>query len=147
LIRLLEKFRPKEKAKFPKSLEEAREAVLQLQEKYKEKLGELLKQTSSFDLPEVEPDEQRRKPREEEDDDENDVASIHANEPEDALLNAELIQGGINDFSQEDEDIGLKEEQHETQPEDEDVLRDLERALMETYQVCFNVEETNHPIV
>lgn len=36
---------------------------------------------------------------------------------------------------EEDEDLNLDKKQHEMQPEDEEFLRDLQRAMTETYQV------------
>lgn len=35
----------------------------------------------------------------------------------------------------EDDELSLAEKQHEIMPEDEDFLRDLDRAIMETFQV------------
>jgi hypothetical protein len=66
----LTKFRPKDKSKFAKSLEEAQEILVQQQEKYKDQAEELLKQNSQFKVPIPEPDEERRKINEEDEDDE-----------------------------------------------------------------------------
>lgn len=72
MTKLLDKFRPKDKQKFAKNLEEAQEIIIQQQEKYKEQAEELLKQNSQFSVPIPEPDEERRKmnAREDEEDDE-----------------------------------------------------------------------------
>jgi hypothetical protein len=72
LSKLLAKYRPKEKSKFAKSLEEAQSIVIQMQEKYKDQAEDLLKQTSQFNAPLVEQEDERPKKaiREDEDDDE-----------------------------------------------------------------------------
>jgi hypothetical protein len=69
---LLNKFRPKEKSNFASTLEEAQEIVIQMEEKYKEQAEDLLKQSSQFNAPIIEQEDERPKVnvREEEDDEE-----------------------------------------------------------------------------
>lgn len=58
---------------------------------------------------------------------------------DDQLMESEKL---INaNFERDEEEIDLTEKQHEVQPEDEEFLRDLDRAIMETFQVkklCFS---------
>lgn len=72
LTKLLKKFRPKDKSKFAKSLEQAQAIVVQMQGRYKEQAEELIKQTSMFNTPIMDQDDEqpRGKVSKEEDDEE-----------------------------------------------------------------------------
>jgi hypothetical protein len=49
--------------------------------------------------------------------------------------NVRIIDLGNDKFENEEDELNLEKKEHQLMPEDEEFLRDLDRALLETFQV------------
>ncbi|KAI6216020.1 hypothetical protein M3Y94_00454100 [Aphelenchoides besseyi] len=156
--KMLTTFRKKEKSKFPNSLDAARKAVQKIQEKYLEKAHLLYQQTGQLTQPEPEQEEAPRKGKNNEEDDDEDIeltTSPQLQNPDEPSASPDdsksldrstpplALQFQNHKFSV-DEEVKLNGfgAQHEAEPEDEDLLRDLDRVMNETYQAAAVVQRS-----
>ncbi|KAI6202145.1 Nonsense-mediated mRNA decay protein 2 [Aphelenchoides besseyi] len=156
--KMLTTFRKKEKSKFPNSLEAARKAVQKIQEKYLERAHLLYQQTGQLTQPEPEQEEAPRKGKNNEEDDDEDIELTtspqlqNADEPSASPGDSKLLDRSTPPLTLQFQDhkFSVDEEvklngfgaQHEAEPEDEDLLRDLDRVMNETYQAAAVVQRS-----
>ncbi|KAI6233891.1 hypothetical protein M3Y99_00858700 [Aphelenchoides fujianensis] len=152
LQKLLATFRRKDKSKFPDSLEKAREAVARIQAKYRDKANLLYQQTGQLTQPDIEQEELPRKGKGHKDDEDEDAEraptpQLEANGDVETAKEVEDRASPLTvDFHDNEHKFSVDEDfdvtmQHEADPEDDDLLRDIERAMNETYQAASVVQK------
>lgn len=137
--RVLKTFRPKERVKFPKTLEDARSAVQKIQELYQDKADQFLKNAELIQE-DVEP-QQEEKPRrlfcitEEDDEEQAEMGSRNSVEPNHISPNQPTLSlQNPYDYDEEEEaQLHINKEDVITQ-EDEDFMKEFDRMMAETYQ-------------
>ncbi|CAD5225429.1 unnamed protein product [Bursaphelenchus xylophilus] len=139
LEKILKKFRPTERDSFPKSIEEAREAVQAIQLQYKDKAEQLLRRGEAQTIHTETIVEE--KPRKlfciTEDDDEEGIMKTSPQQAEEEAEPSPVqttFKKQFDSFGDEDEEeLEIKKESVVTE-EDEDFMKEYERVLSETFQ-------------